>query len=136
MKSNEYKKYTFSKEDDACLFSAILNSSLFYYIWEIYSDCWHITKKELDLIHLDFSLVDSKTKKRIVKLYKQLEEELENSKKYIGSVQTDYVYQHKLHKTTIDKIDILIGRLFYLNDDEINEIINYQLAYRLNTERK
>ena len=86
--------------------------------------------------HLDFSLVDSKAKKRIVKLYKQLEEELENSKKYIGSVQTDYVYQHKLHKTTIDKIDILIGRLFYLNDDEINEIINYQLAYRLNTERK
>lgn len=136
MKSNEYKKYTFSKEDDVCLFSAILNSSLFYYIWEIYSDCWHITKKELDLIHLDFSLVDSKAKKRIVKLYKQLEEELENSKKYIGSVQTDYVYQHKLHKTTIDKIDILIGRLFDLNDDEINEIINYQLAYRLNTERK
>ena len=50
MESKEYKKFYLNSEQDAKVFSTILNSSLFFFVWECISDCWHITSKELEFI--------------------------------------------------------------------------------------
>lgn len=136
MKSKEYKQIYFGTELDAKLFSAIMNSSLFYFVWECLSDCWHITSKELEFFKIDFSQVPQELKLKIASSYDCFERALEKSKVYIGSVQTSYIYQHKLHKDLLDEIDNLLASIFHLSSDELLFVKQYQINYRLNTEKK
>ena len=136
MESKEYKQIYFGTELDAKLFSAIMNSSLFYFVWECLSDCWHITSKELEFFKIDFSQVPQELKLKIASSYDCFERALEKSKVYIGSVQTSYIYQHKLHKDLLDEIDNLLASIFHLSSDELLFVKQYQINYRLNTEKK
>lgn len=136
MESKEYKTFYLKTEKEAKLFSALMNSSLFFFIWECISDCWHITIKDLEFIKIDFSRIPNEIVEAIAELYDSYEMQLEKSKVFIGSVQTSYIYQHKLHKPMIDEIDNLIARIFYLTDEELAFIKSYQEKYRLNTEKK
>lgn len=136
MESKEYKTFYLKTEKEAKLFSALMNSSLFFFIWECISDCWHITTKDLEFIKIDFSRIPNEIVETIAELYDSYEMQLEKSKVFIGSVQTSYIYQHKLHKPMIDEIDNLIARIFYLTDEELAFIKSYQEKYRLNTEKK
>ena len=136
MESKEYKTFYLKTEKEAKLFSALMNSSLFFFIWECISDCWHITTKDLEFIKIDFSRIPNEIVEAIAELYDSYEMQLEKSKVFIGSVQTSYIYQHKLHKPMIDEIDNLIARIFYLTDEELAFIKSYQEKYRLNTEKK
>lgn len=136
MESKEYKQIYFETELDAKLFSAIMNSSLFYFVWECLSDCWHITSKELEFFKIDFSQVSKDFKLKIASSYDSFERALEKTKVYIGSVQTSYIYQHKLHKNLLDEIDNLLASIFHLSSDELLFVKQYQINYRLNTEKK
>ena len=136
MKSKEYKTFYFKTEKEAKLFSALMNSSLFFFVWECISDCWHITTKDLIFIKIDFSKISNDIVEAITELYDAYEMQLEKSKVFIGSVQTSYIYQHKLHKPMIDEIDNLFARIFYLTDEELDFVKSYQEKYRLNTEKK
>ena len=136
MESKEYKKFYLNSEQDAKVFSAILNSSLFFFVWECISDCWHITSKELEFIRIDLDEMPDDLKKRISKAYAMFESALETSKVFIGSVRTNYIYQHKLHKQLLDKIDDLLSIAFGLTKEETEFVKRYQENYRLNTEKK
>ncbi len=136
MTSKEYKQIFFESALDAKLFSAIMNSSLFYFVWECISDCWHITAKDLSFFKVDFKQVPKNIKMEIAVAYDNFEEALEKSKVYIGSVQTSYIYQHKLHKNLLDEIDDLLACIFNLSSDELQFVKRYQENYRLNTEKK
>ena len=111
-------------------------TAFFRTVWECISDCWHITTKDLEFIKIDFSRIPNEIVEAIAELYDSYEMQLEKSKVFIGSVQTSYIYQHKLHKPMIDEIDNLIARIFYLTDEELAFIKSYQEKYRLNTEKK
>lgn len=126
MKSKEYKTFYFKTEKEAKLFSALMNSSLFFFVWECISDCWHITTKDLIFIKIDFSKISNDIVEAITELYDEYEMLLENSKVFIGSVQTSYIYQHKLHKPMIDEIDNLFARIFCLTDEELAFVKSYQ----------
>ena len=136
MESKEYKTFYLKTEKEAKLFSALMNSSLFFFVWECISDCWHITTKDLIFIKIDFSKISNDIVEAITELYDAYEMQLEKSKVFIGSVQTSYIYQHKLHKPIIDEIDNLFARIFYLTDEELDFVKSYQEKYRLNTEKK
>lgn len=136
MESKEYKKFCFKTEVDAKVFSAIMNSSLFFFVWECISDCWHITSKELEFFKIDFDELADELKHKIAKAYDKFDAELEKSKVFIGSVQTNYIYQHKLHKDLLDKIDDLLAVAFGLSANETELVKRYQENYRLNTEKK
>lgn len=130
--SNEYKIFRYNKELYYFIL-CLLNSSLFWLYWTIISDCWHITTKELKHFRLPKELVDNRI---YTKLYKKLEGELERTKKYIGSKQTNYEYKHKLCKDVIDKIDDYIGKEYNLNQEEIEYCKNFALKYRVSEEKK
>ncbi len=134
--SNEYKSFSFESLDDAKIFAAFLNSSLFFFIWEAISDCWHITSKVFDILNFSIKEIDTNLKKDIIFAYDNFSDALEQSKKFIGSKQTDYIYQHKLHKKLIDKIDDSFAKVFDFSKEELNFIKNYQVQYRLNTEHQ
>lgn len=120
--SNEYKMFSYDNND---YLICLLNSSLFWIFWTIVSDCWHITSKELK----HFKYID--TSDDFSKLRLELENKLEETKKYIGTKQTEYEYKHKYCKKIIDKIDKKLAKIYELSNEELEYIQNFAIKYRL-----
>ena len=133
-KSNSFKKSMFNSEDESLIFIAVMNSSLYYLFWEIVSDAWHITNKELELFKFNQYKLNEKQRNRLIELAQELEIDLEKNKEYIGSKQVDYEYKHKKSKAIIDKIDEVLKEYYNLSDEEYRYIIDYNLKYRMNDE--
>ena len=112
----------------------LLNSSLFFTQWIALSDCWHITRKELD----SFSVpeIDEQRKRQFSALAIRLSEKLESTKVYIGSKQVDYEYKHKLCKDVIDEIDDALMAVYDLDNDDINYVKTFKLKYRLSNDEQ
>ncbi len=125
--SSEYKEFKFDKEIMPYIL-CLLNSSLFFMFWIIVSDCWHITSKELKLFKVATNNLDTK---KFSKLAKQLESQLENTKEYIGTKQTEYAYKHKECKAEIDNIDSALQEIYNLTTEELNYIKQFSLKYRM-----
>ena len=64
-------------------------------------------------------------------LASKLERKLERTKKYIGSVQTQYEYKHRECKPEIDAIDDALQEIYGLTDDEVAFLKEYKLKYRM-----
>ena len=129
-KSKEYRKIRCKDETERNILNAFLNSSTFYFLWILVSDCWHVTITDLKNIKLDIDKI--KNKDELIKLNKKLEKDLEKNKKYIGSKQVDYEYKHKYSKSIIHKIDDIINETYNLTDEEKEYIKNYAYIYRMN----
>lgn len=132
--SKEYKAFSFLTELDSILFSAIVNSDLFFYVWESVSDVWHITQKDLNFIKINFDEISIETKEEIKILFMEFYNSLIDNKIYLGSKQTEYIYHHKKEKLLIDKFSNIISEIFGLTDEEIEYVRNYNLRFRMNDE--
>lgn len=130
-KSKEFKPFSFGKEIDAKAIMAILNSNLYFYFWETLSDCWHMTKRELEVFLLDFDKFSIEQRKQLAILGKRLERDLEKNKVYVRTAQTDYEYYHKKSKSIIDEIDEILAQHYGFTDEELDFIINYDIKYRM-----
>ncbi len=124
--SKEYKAFGFN-ENLMNFMICLLNSSLFFLYWNIVSDCWHITAKELKHFRVPANIVDIE---EFARLAEQLENRLEETKKYIGSKQTEYEYKHKLCKNAIDEIDDKLAEVYNITDSELTYIKTYSSKYR------
>jgi len=133
-KSKEFKIYKISKETDRNALMAILNSNLHFYYWETLSDCWHITQRELNFFKIDYQEIKDNIKIAISDIGLKLEADLESKKKYVGTVQIDYEYYHKLSKPIIDQIDCLLAQHYGFTHEELDFIINYNIKYRMGKE--
>lgn len=129
-KSKEYKEFKIN--DNLEYIYCILNSSLFFWYWTVVSDCWHITNKEFKY----FKFLSNNDKKMAILLAKKLANELEKTKKFIGSKQIEYEYKHKECKNTIDEIDEFIGEIYSLTSSEIQYIKKFNEKYRMSKGEK
>jgi hypothetical protein len=127
MKSDSYKEYQIDKSKLPFVY-CLLNSSLFFLMWTIVSDGWHITNKELSFIKIPNRIPKPKT---WLKLFDRLENRLENTKKYVGTKQVDYEYKHKLCKDIIDEIDDELKSVYKLSAPELNYIKKFNEKYRI-----
>ena len=84
--------------------------------------------KELSFIKVPSDIGD---KKKWKSLSKELEDELEETKVYVGTKQVDYEYKHKFCKSIIDKIDDELATIYGLNEEETKYIKNFALKYRM-----
>ena len=127
MKSNSYKEYKIDKTKLPFVY-CLLNSSLFFLMWTIVSDGWHITNKELSFIKIPNRI--PKQKKWSV-LFGKLENRLEATKEYVGTKQVEYEYKHKLCKDIIDEIDNELKSVYKLSAPELNYIKKFNEKYRI-----
>lgn len=134
MESSEYKIFYFENKKERDLFYLIVNSDIFFFVWETISDGWHITNKELKSLKFNKDKMDMYDEKDLSALVKELENDLEKNKEYIGSRQTEFVYKHKKSKNIIDKINGKLAFLFDLTKEEVYFLQNYNLKYRMNDE--
>ena len=131
--SKEYKQYGVNSELNKYVVTAILNSSAFYFLWVVLSDCWHVTNQNLKAIHFDIDKLGAERIQIIKKYVLELMDDLEKNKKYIGSKQTEYEYKHKFSKDIIDKIDDELACIFGFTPDELEYVKKYTEKYRLNS---
>lgn len=132
--SNEYKKLSFKSAGDKHLFMAILNSNLFYLFWNLDSDGWHITLKNLERFKFDLSKLNSTDRNKLIYLSKQLEKDLEKNKERIDSKQATHEYKHKKSKIIIDKIDNLLKDIYDFDENTLKYIKFYNLKYRMSND--
>lgn len=124
--SKEYKGFSF-EQDTKDFMICLLNSSLFFLYWNTVSDCWHITSKELKHFNVPNNIGNVE---QFSELALQLENKLEETKKYIGTKQTEYEYKHKLCKDVIDDIDDMLADIYDLTTEELEYIKTYSSKYR------
>lgn len=124
---SEYKEFSSSVKGNANYAMCLFNSSLFWWFWICVSDCWHITRKELNNFRIpkeiDFEILG--------KLAHNLENKLEETKVYVGTKQTEYEYKHKLCVNEIHAIDDYINEQFGLSKEESLHIKNFAYRYRV-----
>lgn len=127
MNSNSYQKYPMPGNLHSFAY-CLVNSSLFFLLWVIISDGWHITNKELSFIKFP---KDIGTELIWKNLAKKLEDKLERTKVYVGTKQVDFEYKHKECKDVIDEIDKELAKVYKLSKTQLDYIKNFGLKYRL-----
>lgn len=123
----EYKTFMCANQDYANFCMCLLNSSLFWWYWICVSDCWHITRKELH----GFKVPQIVNFGEVNRLAVALENQLEKTKLYVGTKQTEYEYKHKECIDTIHQIDDCINELYGLTEEEGLYIKNFAFRYRI-----
>lgn len=124
---SEYKEMKSSNDNLRKYAMCLLNSSLFWWYWVCVSDCWHITRKELN----GFKIPTVTNYEKLNKLAVALENKLEETKVYVGTKQTEYEYKHRLCVDEIHAIDDYINELFGLTKEESLHIKNFAYRYRV-----
>ena len=126
MHSNSYARYDIpSRLYPFCY--CLVNSSLFFLLWIIISDGWHLTNKELSFIKLPKSIGEPNIWESLMH---RLDDELERTKVYVGTKQVDYEYKHKACKSIIDEIDDQLAIVYKLSSTQCEYIKNFALKYR------
>ncbi|MCI7800420.1 MULTISPECIES: HsdM family class I SAM-dependent methyltransferase [Bacillota] len=124
---SEYKTFKCENQNYANFCMCLLNSSLFWWYWICVSDCWHITRKEL----IGFKVPETDDFTETDRLAIILENQLEETKLYVGTKQTEYEYKHKECVDTIHQIDDYINALYGLSEEEGLYIKNFAYRYRI-----
>lgn len=127
MKSNSYSTYAVPSSLYSFAY-CLVNSSLFFLLWIIISDGWHITNKELSFIKFPKVIGEESTWSNLAS---RLEEKLEKTKVFVGTKQVDYEYKHKSCKDIIDEIDNELAKIYKLSQTQLEYIKNFGLKYRL-----
>jgi hypothetical protein len=127
MHSNSYSNYPIPKDIHPFIY-CLVNSSLFFLLWVIISDGWHITNKELSFVKIPLNLGDCSVWQNLMD---RLENKLELTKVYVGTKQVEYEYKHKECKDIIDEIDNEIAKVYKLSDTQLKYIKGFGLKYRL-----
>lgn len=134
--SNEYKALnvpTFSKNATICL----LSSSLYYNLWIMISDTFHVTKTYLNFLTFPDSLFeDSIINILCVKLLDELWKfaEYRERKRADNSVNREVNFKVGKSKPIIDEIDTVLAVHYGFTEEELDFIINYDIKYRMGKE--
>jgi hypothetical protein len=131
--SNEYKELTVEPgvgDEVIC----VLSSSFYYWLWIVFSDCFHVTKRDIDIVPFPDSIAkDSSWKKLsnalIHDLYNNAETRIRN--RADGTKQKEINFRVGNSKPIIDEIDRVLAKHYGFTDEELDFIINYDIKYRM-----
>ena len=124
----------FSDEKNAKLACAILNSSLFYFYFNIFSDCYHLGDALVRSFPIALTLKDEG---RVIDLAERLMQDLEDRatiqqiKTGNGDVIRYALLTYTGSKNIIDQIDHTLAFHYGFTDEELDFIINYDIKYRM-----
>jgi hypothetical protein len=131
--SSQVKSVSFTNNKSADYIGSILNSSLFYWWFVIYSDSRHLNLREIEYFRISEN--DNKVDEMSSK-FDLLNKDFEKNKyrkeafyKTTGKVIYDEYYP-KLSKPIIDQIDCLLAQHYGFTHEELDFIINYDIKYR------
>ena len=133
-------KHTFIKpEYKSKVFTAILNSNLFWWYYSVNYDLFNF--KDYMVFGFQFSYdVDTKDLETIVSLSDKMEDNLRINALYYtinsktnGATQT-VTYRKQQSKEVMDEIDKVLAKHYGFTEEELDFIINYDIKYRMGDE--
>ncbi len=132
---SELKPLRFTSHEQASLVLCALNSSLFRWYIQVFTDCRHVNKREVD----NFPLMKDAAQHLDaywISLANTLSESLrENSEFRSMKFKHDHLRVQciipKRSKSAIDDIEVALGRHFGLTQEQLDYIINYDIKYRM-----
>lgn len=134
--SNEYRELTVRQGwGDAAI--CLLSSSFYYWFWLITSDCYHVTRGDVDVLPVPDSLIkDSKITSLATRLLDDLwrNSEIRLRNRADASAQKEINFYVGKSKPIIDEIDRVLARHYGFTDEELDFIINYDIKYRMGDE--
>ncbi len=130
--SNEYKELVVEKGlGDAVI--CLLSSSLYYWFWIAISDCYHVTKRDVNVLPVPDSLAKDASLRQladllILDLNKHAKTQIRN--RADGSQRNEVNFQVGKSKLIIDQIDRALAKHYGFGKEELDFIINYDIKYR------
>ena len=134
--SNEYKELSLQNNTENAIL-CLLSSSLYYWFWIVFSDCYHVTRTDVDMIAVPNSMIEDK---RFDELSSSLVDDLEKNaevrmrRRADGGKQKEINYFVGKSKPIIDEIDRVLAEHYDFTDEELDFIINYDIKYRMGLE--
>jgi hypothetical protein len=127
----------FAQEPVAHAVSAILNSSLFYYYFIVYGDCFHLSDTLVSTFAVPSKLEEDSA---ITEAGSRLARDMRDMARRTTITTTDgyeiaydeyFVWKSK---PIIDDIDRVLAEHYGFTDEELDFIINYDIKYRMGAE--
>jgi hypothetical protein len=114
---------------------SVLNSSLFFWYYSIYSDGHNFTKTVINDFPFDYPIAT--VAEQLSEFCNELMVDLKRNArlktavyKTTGEIRYEEYYAYK-SKSVIDEIDRTLARHYGLTDNELDFIINYDIKYRM-----
>ena len=133
-KSEDYKEYSFQKPVEP--FVALINSSIFYFYWQVFYDSFKAGKQCVEGFPCapitNGTLIETLTKYccELMEDIKRNSRRLEARYAATGEVEYDQFYPRK-SKPIIDEIDRVLAKHYSFTDEELDFIVNYDIKYRV-----
>ncbi|HOI54174.1 MAG TPA: SAM-dependent methyltransferase [Phycisphaerae bacterium] len=132
----ELKELRFDSPAKAALAFCTLNSSLFRWFINVFSDCRHVNKREVEGFKIDMARALASRDAMWLDLAKQLSKRLRETAEFRSmKFKHDHLRVQciipKRAKDIIDQIDVALGKHYGFTPDETDFLINYDIKYRV-----
>ena len=134
-KPSELKEIKFDGQLDRYGTLAFLNSTLFYWLITLFSDCRNLNKREIEMTRLN--LDDKDGIRRLANIAQELMGDIKANSEMLtinyqkmGSLRIQSTYP-RLSKAIIDRIDRVLAEHYGFTEEELDFIINYDIKYRM-----
>lgn len=134
--SAQYKSVIFDS-DSSVIINGLLNSSLFYWWYLIWSDGRHLLLQHINNFPININSFPLDLKERVSPLVNSLMKKYDHTSNYKTNLRSGgYVIRIKeiipsKSRNIIYKIDEVLSDYFQFNDDEKNFIKNFDLEFRI-----
>ena len=133
---SELKELAFSQNSFAAAAFCALNSSLFRWYINVFSDCRHVNKRETEGFRFDLTKATTANPSHWIDIAESLSASLKATSEYRGmKFKHDHLRVQciipKKSKSIIDRIDQELGRHYGFTEEELDFIINYDIKYRM-----
>ena len=137
-KPSELKEIKFDSQVNRGAVLAFLNSTLFYWLVTLFSDCRNLNKREIEMTRLN--LDDKDRIRRMASIAEELMDDIQTHSEMStinyhtrGSLTIQSTYP-RLSKAIIDEIDCVLAEHYGFTAEELDFIINYDIKYRMGRE--
>jgi hypothetical protein len=119
---------------------SILNSSLFYWYFIVYSDGRHLNQREIATFPVNIDDMDESYLLQLSKYCDDLMNDLKKNSRIKNTIYEKHgkvSYQEfypKMSKIIIDKIDKLLAKMYGFNEEEEKFVINFDIRFRMGEE--
>ena len=109
-------------------------SSLYYWFWTVYSDCYHFHPKDIHRFPLDIAYL-SNFKSDFEDLYGEIISDLRDHSEIVlynkANGTTKYeMFKARYSKPVFDKVDYFLGEKLGFSKEMVDFLINYDIKYR------
>ena len=133
---SELKSLMLGSEAEALAVFCILNSTLFRWFVNSFSDCRHVNKREVEGFRCDIVKLLHVNRRKVTTLASKLRDSLQETSELR---QMRFKHDHlrvqciipKHSKSIIDEIDRILAIHYGFLDEELDFIINYDIKYRM-----